>query len=149
MWGERTTRTVVVATNGSRACRQATVRAARLFRNARLLAAIVLPEGVPRVNDADLAAMLDASPVRRARADAHLHAAAETMANVCEVLGPGSRAVVLDGDPAEALVGLAKREQADAIVVGSLNNARARTLVRTMADDLVAGAPCPVIELGC
>ncbi|WP_432429140.1 universal stress protein [Salinilacustrithrix flava] len=135
----------MLATNGSPACRRATVRAGRLFQHTRLLAAVVLPEGVD-VNDD--AATMHGSAVRRALADAHLHAAAETLAEVCDVLGPRARAVILDGDPAAALIGLARSEAADAIVVGSLHKARDRTLTRTMSDDLVAGAPCPVIELG-
>jgi nucleotide-binding universal stress UspA family protein len=50
------------------------------------------------------------------------------------------------GEPAEALARIAAEEAASLIIVGSRRQGRLRPRLRsTLADDLVASAPCPVV----
>jgi nucleotide-binding universal stress UspA family protein len=49
------------------------------------------------------------------------------------------------GDPAEAVARIAAEEAADLIVVGARRGLRARTLRTSLAGELAAIAPCPVV----
>jgi nucleotide-binding universal stress UspA family protein len=49
------------------------------------------------------------------------------------------------GDPAEAVARIAAEEAADVIVLGAQHGLRARTLRSSLASDLAATAPCPVV----
>jgi nucleotide-binding universal stress UspA family protein len=59
--------------------------------------------------------------------------------------GLSTQAMVLDGDPREALVEAAKSERADLLVVGSHGRTGlAKLLMGSVASHVVAHAPCTV-----
>jgi nucleotide-binding universal stress UspA family protein len=58
---------------------------------------------------------------------------------------PDEEQRVAAGDPAESVARIAAEEAADLIVVGARRGLRARTLRSSLAGDLAATAPCPVV----
>lgn len=134
---------VVVATNGSPACRRAVERAAELFETSELVVAMVVPTGPVRCDGSDIAV------VRVAANQIAVDSAAQTVAESCEGLGTRARPVVLGGDPSTALCAMARAEGAEAIVVGSLGSGPlAAALCGSIGAELLERAPCSVIELG-
>jgi nucleotide-binding universal stress UspA family protein len=70
-----------------------------------------------------------------------------TLERVRKTLEP-ERAVVVEGDPAETLISLARDWRADAIVIGSDSRGRlAQFLLGTTADAVIRRAPCPVLTV--
>ena len=135
-------RRVVVATNDSAASRRAVVRAAELFPGSELVVAMVVPDGPDNPTG-------ERSPVRTATHRIAVEAAREALRLACEVVGPRAQALVLTGEPVEALCELARDAGAGAIVVGSLGpGALAQAWGGSIGDQLQRDAPCPVLELG-
>lgn len=134
---------IVLATHDSPACRRAVGRAAELFGDADVIVATVVP---------GLRASEDVGAIRTVRAavDEIARASAlQVLRQACEVLGPRARPHLLTGDPAPALCRLARAVHADAIVVGSLAGDSVLGAVRgSVASQIAASAPCPVVELG-
>lgn len=58
---------------------------------------------------------------------------------------PDEEQRVATGDPAESVARIAAEEAADLIVVGARRGLRARTLQSSLAGNLAATAPCPVV----
>lgn len=134
--------TVLVAVNGSRSSARAVLRAAELFDPSEVVLATVVP-GERRTDDDD------GSALRAATEQAAVDAAADLLSEARDLVGSRVRALLLDGDPVAALCDIARAEAVEAIVVGSLGTTALRRLVRpSIASDLAAEAPCPVIDLG-
>ena len=136
--------TILIATNGSEASGRAVERAADLFDPSEVVVATVVP-GERVTSDAG-----DGRTALRAATDrAAVDEATRVLARARETLGPAVRVVLLDGDPVEALCGIAVAESAEAIVVGSLGPGPVQAVVHgSIAPDLVRSAPCTVIDLG-
>lgn len=135
--------TVIVATNGSSACRRAVRRAGALFPGSEVVVAMVVRDGPP------VPAATDVAAVRAATHHLALDTATEELEAACRALGSRARGLVLTGEPVSALVELARTERADAIVVGSLGpGALGSALAGSVGADLQRDAPCSVVELG-
>lgn len=125
-------RTVVVATSGSAACRRAVAELPAVFGGADLLVATA----VPGADEEDgVRAALDAIAIDAARS---------LLARTCADLGPGTRAVLVRGDPVDGLCAVARDAGAQVIVVGSLGGG----LGGGVGAALLRQAPCAVVELG-
>ena len=135
--------TVIVATNGSTACRRAVERTGALFPGSEVVVAMVVRDGPSGPVANDVAA------VRAATHHIAVDAATDVLAGACGTLGERSRGVVLTGEPVSALCDLARAERADAIVVGSLGpGALGSALGGSVGAELQRDAPCSVVELG-
>lgn len=133
---------VVVATNGSPACRRAVARTPALFDGATILVATVVTGGAgeQRPSPPGLRAITD---------DLAVQAGESILAEACEELGEAAHPVLLTGDPVEALVDTARAAGAGALVVGSFGGgAIARVLGPSVGTSLTREAPCPVVALG-
>lgn len=133
---------VVVATNGSPACRRAVARTPALFEGATVLVATVVP-------GADGEQSPSAPGLRAITDDLAVQAGQSILAEACDELGEAAQPVLLTGDPVEALVETARAAGAGALVVGSLGGgAIARVLGPAVGPSLAREAPCPVVALG-
>lgn len=135
---------VLVATNGSRACRRAVARAAELFGDDAFLVATVVAcgraGGAPADGDRSVRAIAD---------DLALDAGRVVLAEACRTLGARARPVLLTGDPIDALVRAVRRAGARTLVVGSLGGGPfADVLGPSVGAALARRAPCSVLELG-
>lgn len=136
--------TVVVATNGSEASARAVRRTAHLFDPSEVVVATVVPGERIALDTGDERALIRAAADRAA-----VDEATQVLEQARTDLGPAVRTVLLDGDPVEALCGIALAESAEAIVVGSLGRGPVQAVVHgSIAPDLVRAAPCSVIDLG-
>ena len=135
--------TVILATNDSTACRRAVERSGALFDGSEIVVAMVVRDGPADPGTSDVAA------VRAATHCIAVDAATRVLADTCAALGPRARGVILTGEPVSALCGLARAEEAAAIVVGSLGpGALGSALGASIGADLHRDAPCSVVELG-
>ena len=134
---------VIVAINDSASCRRAVDRAATLFDDADVIVATVV-RGCPIEPEREAA-----GAVRAATREIAFGAATDAVADACRTIGPRARGLILSGEPVEELCGLAVAEQAEAIVVGSLDDGPlAGALGGSIGADLQRAAPCSVVELG-
>lgn len=134
---------VIVATNDSASSRRAVGRAATLFEDVDLIVASVV-RGAPVEPGREAA-----GAVRAATREIAVGAATDAVTDACRTIGPRARGLVLWGEPVEELCELAVAEQAEAIVVGSLDDGPlAGALGGSIGGDLQRAAPCSVVELG-
>jgi nucleotide-binding universal stress UspA family protein len=90
------------------------------------------------------------SPVRSASCDIERQAATEVVEAACAQLGPHAWPALLAGEPVTELCDLARRSNADVIVVGSLGAGPLAAALGggSVGADLRTRAPCSVVELG-
>lgn len=142
---------VVVATNGSEACRRAVGRTAALFDGATVFVATVVPGAGPTGLAGGRAGPADPTRDRGVRAIADVlavDAARALLADACRALGGGARPILLTGDPVDALLVAVRTVRARALVVGSLGRTLTGVLGTSVGAALVRTAPCSVVELG-
>lgn len=134
---------VIVATNDSPACRRAVERVGEIFAGSTVVVATVVRSG------AGPHAAPIPSPVRAASCDIERQTAMEVVEAACEQLGPRAWPALLAGEPVTELCDLARRSNADVIVVGSLGaGPLAAALGGSVGAELRTRAPCSVVELG-
>jgi nucleotide-binding universal stress UspA family protein len=124
-----TYRRIVVGTDGSDSADRAVAQAAWLSR--RLGAELLVSHAYATPSDPHEARTVGASILRDA----------------CGRLdhGPPPKARLREGDAAAALVGVAREEEADLIVVGNRGLGSRRVLVGTVAAKVIGTAPCDVL----
>jgi nucleotide-binding universal stress UspA family protein len=137
---------VLVATDGSEASEAAVETAFRLPPEDRETLIFCSVAKVAHVNDPKSDAPERDEPALGNR----LSARAETIAGRAQELalarGVAAESRVLDGDPSEALVAAAVREQADLIILGSHGRRGIqRLLLGSVAETVVRAAPLPVL----
>lgn len=142
---------VVVATNGSEACRRAVGRTAALFDAPTVFVATVVPGAVPAGIAGERSEATDPIRNRDVRGIADVlavDAARAVLADACRALGADARPILLSGDPVDALVVAVRTVRASALVVGSLGRTLTGVLGTSVGAALVRAAPCSVVELG-
>lgn len=142
---------VVVATNGSEACRRAVDRTAALFDGPTMFVATVVPGAGPDGIAGGRSDRADPTRERGVRGIADVlavDAARALLADACRALGGGAQPILLSGDPVDALVVAVRTVRASALVVGSLGRTLTGVLGTSVGAALVRTAPCPVVELG-
>jgi len=135
-------RRVVVAVDFSEASRTAVMKAKTLFPDADVTVLYSLPSRFDLVlSRAGLfAEEVDASRSYR------LEAAADRMAEFAHSWNGALSTVVADGPPTETVEEVVRRRNADLVVVGSRGASATRmVLLGTVAESLVAHAPCDVL----
>ena len=135
-------RRVIVGVDFSEASRMAIERAMKLFPDAQITALYSLPSrfDIVLARAGLFTEELDASRGYR------LEAAADRMAEFTQSWNGQLNTVVADGPPTETIDEVVRRRNADLVVVGSRGASATRmVLLGTVAEGLVAHAPCDVL----
>lgn len=144
-----TYRTIVVGTDGSALAEPTVRRAARLaqLEDADLVIVCAWSGLLPRA-EAKSTLTLGLDPAAgdvRGRSSAS-QALADAVGVAREVGATTSAALLVEGDPAQALMSTAEDRHADLIVVGAIRDVSiAERLLGTVATDVVRGARCDVL----
>lgn len=136
---------VIVAVDGTKACDRAAVAAAGMFPECEIVVTTV----VARAGPAGSSPPSDRTAVWAATHQIATDVARGVVRRACEAVGSRARPVVLDGEPVTELCALAEREQAAALVVGSVGG-HALDMLRgpSVGAELIDAAPCAVVDLG-
>jgi len=136
--------TIVHATDFSRASTRAFEMALTLAqsRRARLVLVHVRMPPSPFIGGSPPATWVDLERRARQRAERRLAALVER----ARAAGVRVRAELLDGDPADTILRVARRECAEEIAMGSHGRSPlGRWLMGSVANHVLSRAPCPVL----
>lgn len=141
-------RTIVVGTDGSELADPTVARAAWLAAHddADLVIVCAYSELTRRQEARAVATLTEPRSGQVTGRSAASSAIAQAVAVAQEQSATITAALLVDGDPAEALLGTAEERHADLIVVGALRDTSiAERLLGTVATEVVRRAPCEVL----